>query len=180
MVNSIVRSIVVMLIGVLLIFWSSALAVLSIRIVGAAFFLPAAVSLVSVLRGSGARFSKALISVIDVGSMAFGLWLLISPSGFVALFVKVLAALLLLFAVFQVVQVALARRRGVVPAWAYVVPLLLFVVVAVLLLSSLSLLEGLSVLFGVVAVISGASDLIISLRMRKVKEVTSVEILKTS
>ena len=180
MANSVIRSISIMLIGFLLIFWSDSVVGVLIRVMGAAFFLPALVSLVNVCvaRSQGGAFSKILISIIDVGSMAFGLWLMIAPSGFETLFVKLIAVLLLLFAVYQIVMMVLAQKRCSVSAWMYIVPLLLVVASIMLFTSSFRPLEALSVIFGVVAVASGISDLIISLKLRKNVKSSGSDIIK--
>ena len=92
MTNGLVRSIVVMLTGLLLIFCSDSVVGWLIRIVGVAFFLPALVSAINIYitRAQGEMFPKVLITIIDVGSMAFGLWLMVAPASFETLFVKIL------------------------------------------------------------------------------------------
>ena len=90
--TGIVRSIVVMLVGVLLMFWSESVANVFIRLLGVAFFLPALVSIVQVALSKvrNGAFSNVLVSTIDVGSMAFGIWLMIAPASFETLIVRVL------------------------------------------------------------------------------------------
>ena len=106
MVNNVVRSIAVMLVGCLLVFMSESAISLLTRIVGAVFFLPALVSLVNlyVSRKDAALLPKVLISVIDIGSMAFGIWIMVVPATFQSVFVKLLAVILLIYAVYQVVM----------------------------------------------------------------------------
>lgn len=169
MANSVIRSIVVMLIGLLMIFWNESVVGLIIRVVGVAFLLPALPSIVNLYfsRGQGERYVRLLISVIDVGSISFGLWLMISPASFEALFVKLLALLLLLFAVYQLAMVVMAQKRYIVSWWMYVVPLVMIVAAITLFLSSFRPLATLSVIFGFVALVSGVSDLIISLKLNR-------------
>ena len=180
MTNGLVRSIVVMLTGLLLIFCSDSVVGWLIRIVGVAFFLPALVSAINIYitRAQGEMFPKVLITIIDVGSMAFGLWLMVAPASFEILFVKILALLLLLFAVYQVSVLAMAHRRRSIPVWMYIAPLLLVVASVVLFTSSFKPLETLSVVFGIAAVVSGVSDLIILLKLRKGKETSGTDVVK--
>ena len=180
MTSSVVRSIVMVLIGLLFIFWSGSVVSVLIRVIGAAFFLPALLSAVNVFltRAQGKVFPKVLISTIDIGSMAFGLWLMIAPVSFEILFVKLLAVLLLLFALYQIVMIALGQKGHRVSAWLFVVPLLLIVVAAVLFSSSFHSLEVLPVVFGAVTVVSGLSDLLITFRLRKKNDTSAADIVK--
>ena len=164
--TGIVRSIVVMLAGVMFIFWSESVANLFIRFLGFAFFLPAFVSMVRVLL-AGAQvgiLTKTLVSVVDVGSMAFGVWLIAAPAGFERMVVKFIAVVALLFAVFQIYMVFVSRRKFSLSWWTLLVPLLLIVGGVSLLLSPLRPLRVLSVLFGAVTFVSGLFDLVISLK----------------
>ena len=170
MITGVVRSIVVMLTGALFIFWSESVANVFIRMLGVFFFLPAFMSMVKIYlsKGRANAFSKLFVSAIDVGSMAFGLWLIIAPASFENLVVKFLAVVALLFAVFQVFTIFAARRNFAVSMWALLVPLLLVVVAVLLFTSSFRPLKALSVLFGATTVISGIFDLVISLKLARV------------
>lgn len=167
MSTGVVRSIVVMLVGIMFMFWSESVANMFIRALGVAFFLPAFVSIVRlyVSNVQQGALSKLLVSTVDVGSMAFGLWLIISPAGFETMVVKLLAVIAVVFAVFQIVMVFAARRSFALSAWTLLVPALLLVGGVLLFTSSFRPLKALSVMFGVVAVLSGIFDLVISLKL---------------
>ena len=166
MSTGVVRSIVVMLTGVMFIFWNESVANLFIRLLGFAFFLPAFVSMARVLlaREQVGVLAKTFVSLVDVGSMAFGLWLIVAPAGFETMVVKFLAVMALVFAVFQVYMVFVSRRNFALSWWTLLVPLLLIVGGVSLLLSPLRPLRVLSVLFGAVTFVSGLFDLVISLK----------------
>ncbi len=167
MSTGVVRSIVVMLVGIMFMFWSESVANMFIRALGVAFFLPAFVSIVRlyVSNVQQGTLSKLLVSTVDVGSMAFGLWLIISPAGFETMVVKLLAVIAVVFAVFQIVMVFAARRSFALSAWTLLVPALLLVGGVLLFTSSFRPLKALSVMFGIVAVLSGIFDLVISLKL---------------
>lgn len=167
MSTGVVRSIVVMLVGIMFMFWSESVANMFIRALGVAFFLPAFVSIVRlyVSNVQQGTLSKLLVSTVDVGSMAFGLWLIISPAGFETMVVKLLAVIALIFALFQIFMVFAARRSFALSAWTLLVPALLLVGGVLLFTSSFRPLKALSVMFGIVAVLSGIFDLVISLKL---------------
>jgi uncharacterized membrane protein HdeD (DUF308 family) len=60
----------------------------------------------------------------------------------------------------------------------YIAPLLLVIASVVLFTSSFKPLETLSVVFGIAAVVSGVSDLIILLKLRKDKETSGIDVVK--
>lgn len=167
MSTGVVRSIVVMLVGIMFMFWSESVANMFIRALGVAFFLPAFVSIVRlyVSNVQQGTLSKLLVSTVDVGSMAFGLWLIISPAGFETMVVKLLAVIAVVFAVFQIVMVFAARRSFALSAWTLLVPALLLVGGVLLFTSSFRPLKALSVMFGIVTVLSGIFDLVMSLKL---------------
>lgn len=169
MTNNVIRSVAIMLIGLVLIFMSESAMAMLIRIVGAAFFLPALVSIINlyVSRSESGIIPKVLISVIDVGSMAFGVWLMVAPAHFENVFVKLLALILLVFAVYQVIMIISAQRYSMVPMQMYIAPLLLVVAAIVLFSVSISSSSTISIIFGVSAVVSGVSDLLICLKLRE-------------
>ena len=179
MSTGVVRSIVVMLVGIMFMFWSESVANMFIRALGVAFFLPAFVSIVRlyVSNVQQGTLSKLLVSTVDVGSMAFGLWLIISPAGFETMVVKLLAVIAVVFAVFQIVMVFAARRSFALSAWTLLVPVLLLVGGVLLFTSSFRPLRALSVMFGIVTVLSGIFDLVMSLKLGRADRDSDVDII---
>ena len=169
MTKNVIRSIVVMLLGLVLIFMSEKAMSLLIRIVGVAFFLPALVSIVNlyVSRAESGIISKVLISIIDIGSMAFGVWLMVAPGHFEDVFMKLLAILLIIFAVYQLIMIVSAQRYSVVPFAMYIAPLVLIVFAVILFSVKMSSVSTTSILFGVCALIAGVSDLLILLKLKE-------------
>ncbi len=180
--NSVIRSVAIIVIGLLLIFWSESVAGLFIRVVGATFFLPALVSIVRVMKSAAdeGTFSKTLVSIVDVGSMAFGLWLMIAPASFEILFVKLIAALMLLFALYQAFMILFALKAASLSAWLLVMPLALVVAAVLLFTLNVRPLEILSVVFGAVAIVSGIMDLVLTFRLRKKREPAKIEGIEIS
>ena len=168
MLNNVIRSIAIMLIGLVLIFMSDSAMILLVRLTGAAFFLPALVSIINlyVSRSESGAIPKVLISVIDVGSMAFGVWLMMAPGHFQDVFVKLLAIVLLVFAIYQVIMIVTAQKYSIVPALMFVAPLLIIVVSIVLLSVKFESASTTSVVFGICTAFSGLSDLLISLKLK--------------
>ena len=102
--NSVIRSLSAVLIGVLLIVLKDSAMPFLVRLVGVAFFLPALISVINIYstRKGAPLFPMVLMSIVDVGSMLFGLWLIIFPITFIELFVGMLAVALFCFSLFQI------------------------------------------------------------------------------
>ena len=168
-VNGIIRGLAIMLVGLLLMFMSDSAMPLLIRVTGAVFFLPALVSMVNlyITRGETAMLPKILISLINIGCMAFGLWLMILPETFMNLFTTLLAVLLFVFALYQVIVLVAAHRRMQVSWGMIVAPLLLIVASIIMFTVSFDDAATVSVVVGICAVVAGLSDIVISLSVRK-------------
>ena len=181
MLIGVIRSILIMLVGFLLIFLNVDGTRLLIRVLGAGFFLPALVSMVTlcVSRAQGKKLARVLISTINVGCMAFGLWLMVAPVNFEGLFVKLLAVLLSLFAVYQIVMIVSGQMRGRVSAWLYMTPLLL-VLASIFSFTVSWELATLSVAFGLLAVVAGISDLVIVLKLKRKSSSSEIAVVKNA
>ena len=169
MLNAFFRSLSVVIIGVLLIVMGDGAMELLVRLVGVAFFLPALVSFISVYskRKEAGKLPSVAIAVIDVGCMAFGLWLLVNPFSFQSVFVKLLAVILLVIALFQVYEVLSTslRRSG---GWKMLVaPLLIAAIAVYLFFWTSAAISLVAVIIGVVAVVSALSDIVLAIMLRK-------------
>ena len=167
--GGLVRGLMTMAIGVLLIVMGDGAMELLVRLVGVAFFLPALVSFISVYskRKEAGKLPSVAIAVIDVGCMAFGLWLLVNPFSFQSVFVKLLAVILLVVALFQVYEVLSTsfRRSG---GWKMLVaPLLIAAIAVYLFFWTSAAISLVAVIIGVVAVVSALSDIVLAIMLRK-------------
>lgn len=170
MINSLIRSIATLVVGIMLISMRDSAMELLIRIMGIAFFLPALVSMVNIYisRHETSRIPAILITVVDLGSIAFGIWLMIFPATFQVMFVKLMAILLFLVALHQLF-VIISSRRTVKISWAMVIAPLVMAVISLLVVAEVieAGASALSLVLGICAVISGLSDIIITLMIKR-------------
>lgn len=168
--GGLVRGLMTMAIGVLLIVMGDGAMELLVRLVGVAFFLPALVSFISVYskRKEAGKLPSVAIAVIDVGCMAFGLWLLVNPFSFQSVFVKLLAVILLVIAFFQVYEVLSTSLRT--SGWwkMLVAPLLIAALAVFLFFWTSEAMSLVAVVVGVVAVVSALSDIVLAVMLRNV------------
>ena len=166
---SIIRCICALVIGVLLVAWPEAAILYLVITIGVLFLVPGLFSLSGYLiRGKqdGSRFPIA-----GLGSLLFGLWLMIMPAFFVGILMYVLGAVLVLAGISQIVNLSAARSWTVVPGGFFVIPVLV-------------LIAGIVVLFNPFtarccsihhsgseqSIVYGLSDLINIIRFRQKKE----------
>ena len=165
MVNSVIRGLVVVLVGVLLVSMNGRALPVLVRLLGVVFFLPAFVSLVNLYmtRKGAPLLPLFMMSVINIGSIVFGACLMLFPVAFLELFVVLLALLLLCFSVFQLF-VVLAVCKAEKNRWALLsVPLLLAVVAVLMLFNPFGTISTASVVLGICVVLSGLSDIVITI-----------------
>ena len=131
---SIIRCICALVIGVLLVAWPEAAILYLVITIGVLFLVPGLFSLSGYLiRGKqdGSRFPIA-----GLGSLLFGLWLMIMPAFFVGILMYVLGAVLVLAGISQIVNLSAARSWTVVPGGFFVIPVLVLIAGIVVLSSN--------------------------------------------
>ena len=170
MVSSLFRSLVALFVGVMLVCFNQDVIPFLIRVVGLAFFLPAFLSLVRVLLGrnavSGSSFMVTVTAMSDVLRLVFGAWLIFSPAVFVSAFVVLSASVLLIFSLFQLTVAVSGWKYLPWRAGTVVTPLLLLVASVIMIFNPFGTMTAASVVVGVCAIISGVSDIVISILLK--------------
>lgn len=159
------RSISALVIGVLLVAWPEAAILYLVITLGALFMVPGLFSVFGWLfrsRETGFGFPLA-----GLGSLLFGLWLMVMPAFFVGILMYVLGALLVLAGMNQVANLSAARRWTRVPLGYYVVPVLVLLAGLVVLFNPFTAATVPFVVLGVSSMVYGVSDLVSALRFRE-------------
>ena len=110
---SVIRGICAVLMGVLLVAWPEAAIVYLVIAIGAMFFVPRLFSLVGYFMKG--RQMGMMFPIVSVGSLLFGLWLMVSPAFFVGILMYVLGVVLVFAGISQIVQLFNARSWTQVP-----------------------------------------------------------------
>ena len=165
MKSDFVRNLVIIFVGMLLVFMNSNTMPLLVRVVGVVFFVPAFISLANLLfaRTQFTAMAVTLSTLVNVGGMAFGLWLILSPEVFMNIFLKFIAVVLFLSATFRLYYLfrrrsegAVTWKMGIAPAFAALASIVLFVY-------PFAVASTLSLLLGLCAVFVGVSDVFLVL-----------------
>ena len=109
--KGLLRSVLLVMLGLLLLFMSGGTMTLLVRILGVVFLFPALFSSVRKFAVSSEVQSSAsrMELVVDLGSLMFGLCLVVSPVTFVGVFAKMLALLVLANPTFLLYDLLLDR-----------------------------------------------------------------------
>ena len=170
MLNIVVRSLCVILIGVLMVVLREAFMPLIIQFIGAAFMVSGALSLFNIYllrkRGLAKPFDMFVLVAAGVAGVVLGAWLLLSPAFFLSLLMIVLGVLLLLSGFYQLATLLGAQKSVRVPFFMYIVPLLLLVAGVVVLANPFEVAGLPFLVVGVGAILSGVSELVAGIYIR--------------
>ena len=159
MKSDIVRNLVIILVGVLLVFMNESTMPLLIRVVGVLFFVPAFISLAGIVLS---RRGDAMLSfpvMVNIGSIALGLWLLFSPEVFEELFFKLLAVTILAASLYRLYYLYRRRKSAAVSWKMALAPLLMAVASVVLFANPFATVSMLALVIGLCAIFMGFSDI---------------------
>ena len=121
--NTFLRAICALVVGLVLVAFPDRAGDYFIITIGIIFLIP---SLVSILAYATARAEeRGGFPILGIGSLIFGLWLIVAPGFFANLLTYVLGFILTMGGVQQLAGLVAARRWTSVPAGFYVVPSLI-------------------------------------------------------
>lgn len=178
---SVIKGICAVIMGVLLVTWPEAAILYLVIALGVMFFIPGAVAVLNyLLKG---RQMGAMFPIVSIGSLLFGLWLMISPAFFVGILMYVLGVVLVFAGISQIITLLNTRSWTPVATGYFVIPVLVLLAGMVVLLNPFAAATIPFIILGVSCMVYGISDIINRIRFRKkdnyqevvVEEVTPIE-----
>lgn len=163
----ILRSVIALAIGILLVVWPDAAINYLVITIGVLFLIPGLLALIGYFTASEKRVAKGYFPVVGVGSLLFGLWLIIMPEFFVTILMYVLGFILVLGGLQQIVSLTQAKKWYRVSAGFYVVPVLLLIAGIVVLFNPFTVASGAFMLLGICAIVYAVSDLLNGIKFKK-------------
>lgn len=169
---SVIKGICAVIMGVLLVTWPEAAILYLVIALGVMFFIPGAVAVLNyLLKG---RQMGAMFPIVSIGSLLFGLWLMISPAFFVGILMYVLGAVLVFAGISQIMQLLKARGWTQVAYGYYVMPALILIAGLVVLLNPFAAATVPFIILGVSSIVYGITDIINGIRFSKKEDKTTV------
>ena len=162
------------LIGVLLMVWPEAAMIYLVIAIGAMFFLPSLFTLVGYFMKG--RQVGAFFPIVSLGSLLFGLWLMVSPAFFVGILMYVLGVVLVFAGISQIAGLLNARSYALVASGFFVVPVLILLAGIVVLVNPFAAASVPFIILGVSSAVYGITELINLYKFRKKEVRTEVQI----
>lgn len=169
---SVIKGICAVIMGVLLVTWPETAILYLVIAIGAMFLVPGAVAVLNYIFKE--REQGAMFPIVSVGSLLFGLWLMISPAFFVGILMYVLGAVLVFAGISQVMQLVNARGWTQVSFGYYVMPVLILIAGLVVLLNPFAAATVPFIILGVSSIVYGITDIINGIRFRRKEDKTTV------
>lgn len=159
-----VRSISILLIGVLLVTLGYQAINILIIAVGILFMIPGFYSLFTYFRH---RHSHPMFPFAALGSFLLGFWLVLSPSFFVGIFMYVLGAVLVVLGIHQLATLSTSRHIVPVPGGLYVFPIAVLLMGLFIFFNPFEAASLPFIVIGIGCLVSSLSDIIQLIRMGK-------------
>lgn len=155
---SFLRAICALVIGLVLVMFPDQAGDYFVITIGVIFLVPSFVSIIGYFAQSTEMRSRFPIE--GVGSLLFGLWLIIMPGFFADLLTFVLGFILVMGGVQQIASLSAARRWMPVPGGFYVVPVLILLAGLVALFNPTGVRSTAFIIIGISSLVYAASELL--------------------
>lgn len=152
------RAICALVIGLVLVMFPDQAGDYFVITIGVIFLVPLLVSIIGYFAQSTEMRSRFPIE--GVGSLLFGLWLIIMPGFFADLLTFVLGFILVMGGVQQIASLSAARRWMPVPGGFYVVPVLILLAGLVALFNPTGVRSTAFIIIGISSLVYAASELL--------------------
>ena len=154
---SLLRTVCAFVIGLVLVLFPDQAAQYLVITVGCVFLLP---SLISIIGYWASRAEGTPFPLLGIGSLLFGLWLIIMPGFFADLLTYVLGFILVMGGVQQIASLVSARQWMHVAGGFYVVPVLILLAGLFALFYPLEARSTVFVIIGVSSLVYALSELV--------------------
>ena len=166
---SLISSLCSLAVGILLVVMPGVAAVYLVITIGMLFMIPGLVGVATYLMAlrRGETSSHSLFPLVAVGSILFGLWLIIMPNFFIEVIMYILGVLLVLAGLNQLAAFVSARTYTTVPLGWYIIPVLVFIAGLVILFNPFDAAELPFIVLGSAFIVYSLTDLIRLFKYRK-------------
>ena len=156
--NSFLRTICALIIGLVLVMFPNEAGDYFVITIGVVFLIPALLSIIGYFAMSAEE--RRRLPIEGIGSLLFGLWLIIMPGFFADLLTFVLGFILVMGGVQQIASLSAARRWMPVPGGFYVVPVLILLAGLVALFNPTGVRSTAFIIIGISSLVYAASELL--------------------
>ena len=155
---SFLRAICALVIGLVLVMFPDQAGDYFVITIGVIFLVPSLISIIGYFAQSAEI--RRRFPIEGVGSLLFGLWLIIMPGFFADLLTFVLGFILVMGGVQQIASLSAARRWTSVPTGFYIVPVLILLAGLIALFNPTGVRSTAFIIIGISSLIYAASELL--------------------
>ncbi|MBR3896335.1 MAG: DUF308 domain-containing protein [Bacteroidaceae bacterium] len=166
---ALMRGITALLIGGLLVFWSQSAVLYLIMVIGCLFLIPGLFSLLTYYRKVSPEGTRRFgwPQVLGVGSILFGLCLIVSPEFFEMSLMYALGIILSYAGLSEIIQLVAARQWVRVPGAFYVTPVLVMLTGIFILFNPIETANIPFIILGIGCIVYGISDMVNIVKFRR-------------
>ncbi|MBR4047548.1 MAG: DUF308 domain-containing protein [Bacteroides sp.] len=154
------RALAALIIGVLLVMYPNEIGNYFIIIIGIVFLVPSIISLISHFFVNNKEEISRRFPIEAIGSLLFGLWLMITPGFFADLLTYLLGFILIMGGVQQIASLLAARKWSEVPGGFFVMPVLILLAGLFALFNPGGIRSTAFIIIGVAAIVYAMTDLL--------------------
>ena len=160
--NTIVRSIVAIIIGIVLIKWPRLAPNMIIIIIGILFIIPGIVTLINywIRKSKEGMKLPSYILIESTGCILLGLCMALIPEFFTAFFMYCLGFLLVLGGITQIISLVNIQRNIPISLYYYITPILILIAGIITVLNPFETQDAILIMFGICAIIYGITELV--------------------
>lgn len=163
----ILRSAFALAIGLLLVFWPETAINYLVITIGVLFLIPGLISLIAYFTRKKNVEESYIFPVAGLGSLLFGLWLMIMPGFFVTILMYILGFILVLGGIQQVVSLVSARKYYRVPMGYYIIPVFILIAGLIVLFNPFTVASAAFIMLGISSIVYGLTELFNGIRFRR-------------
>ncbi|MCC8134861.1 MAG: DUF308 domain-containing protein [Tannerellaceae bacterium] len=156
--NSILRSILGIVLGLVLIVWPEVAVTYLVILIGIFFIIPGLYSLISYFLRD--KSISSAFPLAAAGSILLGLLLVCTPVSFVHILMYLLGAVLLVAGIQQIALLILARKWHMIPWGFFIVPVLIFITGIMILTYPFETATHTFMVFGIAILFYGVCELV--------------------
>ncbi|EKU92442.1 HdeD family acid-resistance protein [Bacteroides oleiciplenus] len=156
--NSFLRTICALVIGLILVMFPNEAGDYLVITIGVVFLIPSLLSIIGYFAMNAEE--RRRLPIEGIGSLLFGLWLVIMPGFFADLLTFVLGFILVLGGVQQIASLSVARRWMPVRAGFYIIPVLILIAGLIALFNPTGVRSTAFIIIGVTSIIYAVSELV--------------------
>lgn len=169
---SFLRIICALIIGLVLVMFPDQASDYFVITIGVIFLVPSLISIIGYY-AQGAEVRRRF-PIEGIGSLLFGLWLVIMPGFFADLLTFVLGFILVMGGVQQIASLVAARKWILVPGGFYVVPVLILIAGLVALFNPTGVRSTAFIIIGITSLVYAVSELINWFKFTRLRPKTPV------